>query len=113
MTFLQIDKRLPNLTRRSHNELAEFIEHGDRVQKSTRIGEHYPNEEGDAGAVDVWQSFVKCLECMQTGGKYLQQRREEAQLWLAQYDEVSSQLSQVKALLPRVTRPSTGLGSCD
>ena len=98
----QFDKRLPNLTRRSHNELAAFLEHGDRVEKSTRIGEHYPNEEGDDGAVDIWQSFVKCLECMQTGAKYLQQRREDAILWLAQYDEVSSQLSQVKALLPRV-----------
>ena len=98
----QFDQRLPNLTRRSHNELAAFLEHGDRLQKSTRIGEHYPNEEGDAGAVDVWESFINCLAWIQAGGEYIQQRREEAQTWLNQYDEVCSQLSQVKALLPRV-----------
>ena len=98
----QFTIRLPNLTRRSHNELAAFLEHGDRVEKSTRIGQHYPNQEGDAAAVDMWQSFLTCLECMQKGAKYVQQRREDAILWLAQYDEMSSQLSQVKALLPRV-----------
>ena len=98
----QFDKRLPNLTRRSHNQLAAFLEHADRLEKSTRIGNHYPNTEGDAGATDVWESFVSCLAWIQAGAEYIQQRREEAQTWLSQYDEVCSQLSQVKSLLPRV-----------
>ena len=43
-----------------------------------------------------------CLAWIQAGAEYVQQRREEAQIWLNQYDGVCGQLSRVKSLLPRV-----------
>ena len=98
----EFDKRLPNLTRRSHNQLVAYLEHADRQAKSTRIGNQFPNQEGDGGATDLWESFVMCLAWIQAGAEYVQKRREEAQTWLTQYDGVCGQLSKVKSLLPRV-----------
>ena len=70
----EFDKRLPNLTRRSHNQLAAYLEHADKQAKSTRIGNQFPNQEGDGGATDLWESFVMCLSWIQAGAEYIQQR---------------------------------------
>ena len=94
--------RLPGLTRIILSELDIWLTHADRQAKSALITAAYPNEEGAAGGVDTFVAVCEFVKDVQEGGELMLKRLLDGAFWIASYDEMRAELSEVRTLVPKV-----------
>ena len=94
--------RLPNLTRFILSELDTWLTQADRQAKSGLIAAVYPNEEGADGGMDTFVAVCEFIKDAQVGGELMLKRLLDGSFWVASYDEMRAELSEVRTLVPNV-----------
>ena len=94
--------RLPNLTRIILAELDTWLNHEDRQVKSGLIAAAYPNTEGADGGIDTFVAVCEFLKDTQIGGEMMVKRLLDGSFWVASYDQMRAELSEVRTLVPKV-----------
>ena len=94
--------RLPALTRIILSDLDTWLTHADRQAKSDFIAAAYPNVEGLAGGVDTFLALCEFVTDVQKGGELMLKRLLDGSFWVACYDEMRAELSEVRTLIPKV-----------
>ena len=84
--------RLPNL---AHIILSE-------LDTSGFIAAAYPNVEGADGGVDTFVAVCDFIKDAQVGGEKMLKRLLDGSIWVASYDQMRAELSEVRTFVPKV-----------
>ena len=90
----------PALTRAFHTRLAAHFNLEN--DKTTRIRNAYPNNVGDAGATDAWQSVLDMMEEIRQALQYIEAKYNQGQNAVEYLKEMRGELQRIKRLLPQV-----------
>ena len=95
--------RAPVLTRVSLNLFDTYLTHQDRLAKTTRICNAFPNTEGILQASDAYISLLECIRAVYSGAELILYKHTTGLAWLSKWDRLKQQLHTCQSTIPKVT----------
>ena len=104
--FDLILNKAPVLTRLFLNTVDTYLTHHDRLAKTTRLTNAYPNTEGLAGASDAYVSLLEFMRACRSGAQLILYRHVSGVGWMTKWDSLKEQLHVCQSTIPKVVLDS-------
>ena len=95
--------KAPVLTRVSLNLFDTYLTHQDRLAKTTRICNAFPNTEGLLNAADAYISLLECIRAVHSGAELILYKHVSGLAWISKWDRLKQQLHTCQSTIPKVT----------
>ena len=96
--FDLILNKAPVLTRVFLNTIDTYLTHHDRLAKTTRLTNAYPNTEGLAAAADAYISLLEFMRACRSGAQLILYKHVSGVAWMTKWDSLKEQLQYLKKL---------------
>ena len=96
----------PVLTRVFLNTINTYLTHQDRLVKTTRLNNAYPNTEGLAAAADAYISLLEFMRACHSGAQIILYKHVSGVAWMTKWDSLKEQLHVCQSTIPKVTLDS-------
>ena len=84
--------KAPILTRVSLNIFDTYLTHQDRLGKTTRICNAFPNTEGLQNTADAYISLLECMRATHSGAQLILYKHVSGVAWMSKWDKLKQQL---------------------
>ena len=98
--------KAPVLTRVFLNTIDTYLTHQDRLGKTTRLSNAFPNTEGLANTADAYISLLEFMKATHTGAQLILYKHVSGVAWMSKWDKLKEQLHVCQSTIPKVTLDS-------
>ena len=98
--------KAPVLTRVFFNTIDTYLTHQDRLGKTTRLTNAFPNTEGLANTADAYISLLDFMRATHTGAQLILYKHVSGVAWMTKWDKLKEQLHVCQSTIPKVTLDS-------